>query len=253
MRFIEYEMEDRVAVIRMNRPERLNAMSADMRKELITAFQRFVQDEDAWVGILTGTGRGFCAGRDLKAEAQTGKPPEPVYTKEWNLFGVADTDKPLIAAVNGFAVGAGWYMMIGCDIRVAVESAQFWMGEVPTGVLGPYWLAGVEGMPWSAAFEFAALGERVSARKLLGFGVLNEVVPDDELMPAARRWAKRIVALPPMHVRRTKQLMRAMRPLPDADMLANETATRRYLNALEDTHEAVNAFAEKRPPEFRGR
>ena len=253
MQFIDYSVSERVAVIRMNRPERLNALSPEMFDELRSAFRQFVRDDDAWVGILTGTGRGFSAGRDLKAQAETGNAPEPKYTSEWNIFGVPDTDKPLIAAVNGYAIGAGWYMTAGCDIRVAAESARFSMGEIPTGVLGPYWFPVAEVLPWAMGVEFTLLGEHVPARRLFELGLLNEVVPDEQLMDAAWRWARKFLALPPLHVRRTKALMASMRQSPTPDMVEREMQSRKFLNALEDTTEAAVAFAEKRTPDFHGR
>jgi len=253
MAYVEYELNDRIAVIRMNRPERLNALSVELGDELRAAFKRFTTDDDAWVAILTGTGRGFCAGRDLKAQAEGGPPPRPVYTKEWNLFGVPDTDKPLIAAVNGYAIGAGWYMTAGCDIRVAAESAKFGMGEVPTGVLGPYWFPVAEVLPWAIGAELTLLGENVPASRLLALGLLNEVVPDDQLMDAAMRWARKFLTLPPQHVRRTKALMAAMRQTPNEGQMKGEMDARAFLNELGDTREAAQAFAEKRTPNFTGR
>ncbi len=253
MAFVEYEVIDRVAVIRMNRPERLNALGPEMGGELRAALKRFKEEGDAWVAILTGTGRGFCAGRDVKAQAEGGPPPRPVYTEDWNIFGVPDTDKPMIAAVNGFAIGAGWYMTAGSDIRVAAESAKFGMGEVPTGVLGPYWFSLAEVLPWAIGAEVTLIGENIPARRLYELGLLNEVVPDDELMPAAMRWAKKFLALPPLHVRRTKALMASMRRIPDAKLIAAETEARAFLNDLDDTREAAQAFAEKRAATFTGR
>ena len=253
MAYVEYDCTEHVGVIRLNRPDRLNALSPELFAELRGVFARFVQDDDAWVGILTGTGRGFCAGRDLKAQASGGSPPEPKYTADWNIFGVPDTSKPLIAAVNGYAIGAGWYMTAGCDIRVAAESAQFGMGEIPTGVLGPYWFPGAEVLPWALAAEFTLIGERVSAQRLFKLGLINEVVPDDKLMDAAWVWARKFLALPPLHVRRTKALMASMRHTPNEGLIAREMEARRFLNALDDTKEAAQAFAEKRPAEFKGK
>src|SRR5262249_30169851 len=152
--------------------------------------------------ILTGTGRAFCAGRDLKVQASSGAAPRPRYSKDWNIFGLPDTDKPLIAAVNGFAIGAGWYMTAGCDIRVAADTAQFGMGEIPTGLLGPYWFSVAEVLPWAIGAELTLLGDRVGADRLFQLGLLNEVVPYDQVMEAAMRWARRFIALPPQHVRK---------------------------------------------------
>jgi enoyl-CoA hydratase/carnithine racemase len=253
MAFVEYEVTDHVAVVTLNRPERLNAMSPEMFTELRPTMRRFMDDDDAWILIITGNGRAFCAGRDLKAQAATGKAPEPTYTDEWNIFGMPTTDKPLIAAVNGWAIGAGWYMAAGCDIRVAAESAKFGMGEIPTGVLGPYWFPVAEVLPWCIGAEFTLIGENIPAQRLLDLGLVNEVVPDDQLMDAAWRWARKFLALPPQHVRRTKRLMLEMRTVPDEALIAKEMEARRYLNPLEDTTEAARAFAEKRPPVFKGR
>lgn len=257
MSLVEYSLEDHIAVIRLNRPERLNAMSPPMSDELVEAFRRFNADEAAWVGILTGAGHAFCAGRDMKAQAEGfasdgGKVLGREYTSERNMFGLSDTDKPLIAAVNGFAIGLGWYMTVGCDIRVAASGARFAMAEVPTGVVGPYWLASVEMLPWPIAAEFALLGEQVSAERLLACGVLNAVVPGPELMDEARRWAEKFVRLPPRHVRATKALMLATRGRPGPDTQAREQEIRNQLAELADSKEAVLAWMERRPPVFRG-
>jgi enoyl-CoA hydratase/carnithine racemase len=257
MSLVEYELSDHVAVIRLNRPERLNAMSLEMRDELVEAFRTFNTSDEAWVGILTGAGRAFCAGRDLKAQAEgyasgAGKLKGNVYTSENNLFGLSDTDKPLIAAVNGFAIGLGWYMAAACDIRIAAEGAEFAMAELPTGMLGPYWFAMAEMVPWPVAAELALLGDRVPAERLLPLGLLNAVVPADGLMSEAHRWAERFVRLPPLHVQRTKALMTAMRPLPDRAMLARELEARQALAELADSREAVEAWAERRSPRFTG-
>jgi enoyl-CoA hydratase/carnithine racemase len=254
---VEYSLENHIAVIRLNRPERLNAMSPPMGEELIEAFRQFNADDNAWVGILTGSGRAFCAGRDMKSQAEGfasngGKVLGRVYTSERNMFGLSDTDKPLIAAVNGFAIGMGWYMTIACDIRVAVAGAQFAMTEVATGVLGPYWMAGVEVLPWPIAAEFALLGERVSAERLLACGALNAVVPEHELMEEARRWAEKFAQLPPRHVQGTKSLMRASRAVPGQEIQARERAVRNELAELADSKEAVLAWTERRPAVFRG-
>ena len=256
MSLVEYSREDHIAVIRLNRPERLNAMSPPMSDELVEAFRRFNADDSAWVGILTGAGHAFWR-RDMKAQAEGfasdgGKVLGREYTSERNMSGLSDTDKPLIAAVNGFAIGLGWYMTVGCDIRVAASGARFAMAEVPTGVVGPYWLASVEMLPWPIAAEFALLGEQVSAERLLACGVLNAVVPGPELMDEARRWAEKFVRLPPRHVRATKALMLATRGLPGPDTQAREQEIRNQLAELADSKEAVLAWMERRPPVFRG-
>jgi enoyl-CoA hydratase/carnithine racemase len=258
MGIVEYELDDHIAVIILNRPERLNAVGPDMRAELTKAFAMFNDDDEAWVAILAGRGRAFCAGRDLKAHAegiannsaQSGAGRE--YTSENNMLGVSDTKKPMIAAIHGFAMGLGWYMSMACDIRVAADGTQFGLTEVNTGVLGPYWLAGAELMPWSLAAELALLGERVKAERLYQLGLLNAVVPEADLMSEARAWAEKFVRLPPQHVQTTKALMLETRLMPGPEMQARERAVRGQLSQLADTREAVLAFTEKREPRFTG-
>jgi enoyl-CoA hydratase/carnithine racemase len=258
MSFVSYEQDGHIAVIRLNRPERLNAMSAEMRTEFIAALKTFVDSDSARVAILTGTGRSFCAGRDMKSQAEgysqgDGKMRPLTYTSEYNLFGMSDTDKPIIAAVNGFAIGLGWYMVLDCDIRIAAAGAEFGMTEVPTGALGPYWLAAADVIPWPVAAEFALIGERVPAERLLSLNLLNAVVPPEQLMDEAMRWAGKIAALPPQHVQKTKALMRQMRLIPDQNMLQQERETRFFLADLEDSKEAVLAWNERRAPRYTGR
>ena len=195
-------------------------MSSDMRDELVAHFHEFNDNDDAWVAIITGAGRSFCAGRDLKAQAESiadgdGKIRPLVYSSELDLFGLSDTEKPLIVAVNGYAIGLGWYMALDCDIRLAAAGAEFAMTEIPTGLLGPYWFAGTEVLPWPVAAEYALLGEYVPAERLLDLNLLNAVVPGDQLLDEAYRWARKFTALPPKHVQKTKALMREMRILPD--------------------------------------
>ncbi len=251
--FVQYEVENHVARITLNRPERLNAFTQEMGLAFRRALLDFDNDDDAWVAIITGTGRSFCAGRDIKEQVEAGEANVSRYSYEYNIFGIVDTDKPMIAAVNGFAIGLGWYITVGCDFRIAAESAQFGMAEIPTGLMGPYWFSGVESLPWCIGAELTLIGDRIDARRAYQYGLLNEVVPDDQLLETAEHWAERVLALPPQHVYRTKALMRSMRNMPDAPLLDREAETREYLNALDDTMEAAYAFAEKRTPQFKGR
>jgi E-phenylitaconyl-CoA hydratase len=257
MSFVDYELSNHIGVIRMNRPERLNAMSAEMREDLGAAFKEFNHNDDAWVGIITGTGRAFCAGRDMKAQIGRyaeggGKLVGRVYTPENNMFGLSDTLKPLIAAVNGYAIGMGWYMVANCDIRIAAEDAVFAMTEIATGALPPFWFSPTEGVPWPVGAEFALVGEHVSAQRLLGLNLLNAVVPGNELMDEARRWADKLTRMPPKHLQKAKELMLAMRPLPNTEVLMREREVRGYLAELHDSREAVEAWSQKRPARYTG-
>ena len=258
MSLIEYRVEGGIALIRLNRPERLNALNHAMRDELLEAYADFVANDAARVGLITGSGRAFSAGRDLQeqAEAQASGAEvnlAPEYSRLWGFFDLPETDKPLVAAVNGYAIGSGFYMVLGCDVRVAAESAEFAMGQVPTGLLGPYWLSAAESLPWCIAAELALLGDRIDARRALQHGLLNEVVPDERLMDVAMGYATRLLALPPLHVQRTKALMRGMRRLPNPQGVERELEIRSVLDRLDDTREAAAAFAERRAPRFTGR
>ncbi|GEL21219.1 enoyl-CoA hydratase [Pseudonocardia sulfidoxydans NBRC 16205] len=258
MSLVAYDVDDDVALIRLDRPDRLNAMSEQMRSDLVEAFRRLEEDDAVRAAILTGTGRAFCAGRDLKAQAEgisagDGRLRPRTYSSSANMFGLPDTHKPLVAAVNGFAIGQGWYMVLDCDVRVASSDAEFAMAEVPTGTLGPYWLAGVEGLPWAVATEFCLLGERITADRLLSVGMLNAVVAPDDLMGEARRWAAKLAALPPRHVQTTKRLMRLVRQGPDRGLLDLEKAVRTELSQLADSSEAVLAWRDRRPGRYQGR
>jgi enoyl-CoA hydratase/carnithine racemase len=258
MSLVNYEQDEHVVTIQLNRPERLNAMSAEMKDEFLAAMKAFEDDDSARVAILTGAGRSFCAGRDLKSQADgyaqgDGKMVPLNYNSEYNLFGMPDTNKPIVAAVNGFAIGLGWYMVLDCDIRVAAAGAKFAMTEVPTGALGPYWLGGTDILPWPIAAEFALIGEQVPAERLLELNLLNAVVPAEGLLDEARRWADKLAALPPQHVQQTKGLMRQMRSMPDKEMARKETEARLFLGGREDSKEAVLAWNERRPAHYTGR
>ncbi len=254
MALVEYEVEDHVGIMRFNRPERLNAFNLEMIHEFEGVFKRFVADDSAWAGILTGNGRAFCAGRDLKAELEVGHNNLSIDGRtERSPFYLLEGDKPVIAAVQGYAIGAGFYIALGCDLRIAADTAQFGMGELPTGVLGPYWLSSAEAIPWAVAAELTYFGERISAQRAHELHLINTIVPEDRLMATAVEWAQRLVKLPPLHVRQTKALMDAMRGTPRSDLLAREYTARRYLNALDDTREATLAFSERRAPAFTGR
>lgn len=253
MALVEYELQDRTAIIRFNRPERLNAFSFEMVQAIGETFARFRADEQAWVAVLTGNGRSFSAGRDLKIEVSSGRMDLSRNSVSPSPFYLTETDKPVIAAVNGYAIGAGFYVALGCDMRVAGASAEFGMGEIPTGLLGPYWLSAAESLPWPIAMELTLIGDRISAARALELGLVNQVVPDDDVLEAALRLAGRLAKLPPLQVRRTKAMMTAMRRVPSPEMLAWEYRERGYLNALEDTKEAATAWVEKREPLFMGR
>ncbi len=257
MEFVEYEQTDRIVTIRMNRPERLNAVGAQLRADLAEAWARFMADDDAWVAILTGNGRIFCAGRDLKDEAEArarGERPDNSLPAIFNYYHMPDTEKPIIAAVNGGAWGYGWFMACGSDIVIAAEDARFAMAELPTGAIGPAPVPLLNNIPWIPGSEIVLRGHQISAQRAYELGFVGHVVAPDELMPTAMEIAQEMAALPPLHVQATKRLLMLARPRPTSyqEQVALKQ-TRAGLRDLEDSKEGSRAFAEKRKPIFQGR
>ena len=213
--FVEYEKSGHVATVTMNRPERLNARGAQMGHDLARAWYEFVNDDDARVGVLTGAGRIFCAGRDIQDQAAGGPPPldaadAPVARMEY--LGVPDTNKPIISAVNGGAWGFGWYMVLGSDIAVCADDARFAMSELPTGIIGPAFVPILCNLPWLPGVEVVLRGHTISAQRAYELGLANHMVPPDEVLPRALELAEEIAGLPPVHVQTTKEQLRIARP-----------------------------------------
>ena len=255
--FVNYTVEGHVATIAMNRPERLNTYGSQMREDMTGAWAEAVADDNVRVIILTGEGRIFCAGRDIREQAERGStlpPPPSAAAASLNYFGVPDTDKPIIAAVRGGAWGQGWFLACGSDIVISADDARFAMSEVPTGIIGPAFIPLKMNIPWLVGSEIVLRGHQISAQQAYDAGLLNHVVPSDQVMTLAREIAQEIAALPPRHVQVTKRQLAMARPEPS--YYQSEVAFARgrdELMALDDTREAAQAFAEKRTPVFHGR
>ena len=248
--------EGHIFRVTLNRPEVLNALHAAANRELAAVFDEFERDPELWVSIVTGAGeRAFCAGNDLKVQAAGG---ELEFTKAGfgGLTSRTTCTKPLIAAVNGVAMGGGFEIALACDIIVASERAVFALPEPRVGLAA---LAGgihrlARQVPLKHAMGMLLTGRRVSAQEGCALGFVNEVVPHGELLPAALRWAEQILECAPLSVRGTKQA--AMAGL-DAPSLAAAIGGRYdEIGALlksEDFREGPRAFAEKRKPRWTGR
>ena len=254
--YVKYEVDGHVATITMNRPERLNAFGSLLRNDLGGAWTEAVADDDIRVVILTGEGRIFCAGRDIKEQAERGGGARVGAGADSVLgfYYVPDTDKPIISAVRGGAWGAGWFMCCGSDIVVAADDARFAMAELPTGVIGPAFVPILNNLPWLPGSEIVLRGHQISAQRAYELGLVNHVVPADDVMTTARELAEEVAGLPPMHVQVTKRQLMMARPRPSTyqNQIAFPQALER-LYKLEDTKEAADAFAEKRKPIFKGR
>ena len=249
MSIVEVETQGAVCTIRMNRPERMNALGSELRTELATAWTAFAESPDLEVAIFTGTGRAFCAGEDMKEALERGVPgldsrvgPDP--------FSSGTLDKPVIVAVNGFAMGGGFQLVERCDLRLAVRGAVFEMSEAKRWLLGGYAHGHVAALPHAIATEMA-FAFRFDAERLFELGFLNRLVAPDELMPTAHAMAKHLLTLPPASRANTLAMMRAMRPSvsPDLERFADQL---RNHGAKSDLMESRAAFAEKRKPHFKG-
>ena len=249
MAVVETERHGQVLVVRMNRPERLNALNTEMRTELARIWTDFRHDKQLEVAIFTGTGRGFCAGEDMKETLQTGTPGGTKLAKE-DPFRAGKLEKPVIAAVNGFAMGGGFMLVEATDLRVAVPEAVFEVSEAKRWLLGGYNHGHVANLPYPIAMEMA-LGFRFTAQRFYEIGFINRLVPADRLMAEAMSMAEHLLTLPPASRVNTVHMMRQMRPAPTAQQEKLADALHDH-GAKSDLMESRAAFAEKRKPNFKG-
>jgi enoyl-CoA hydratase/carnithine racemase len=249
MTFVETEKADGVMVVRLNRPERMNALGTEMRAQLAAAWRDFRDDPTVEVAIYTGTGRAFCAGEDMKETVERGSVGGPRPKLE-NPYVDGTLDKPVIAAVNGFAMGGGFMEVERADLRVAVRGAVFEMSEAKRWLLGGYNHGLVNGLPHAIATEMA-FAFRFTAERLYELGFLNRLVDPEALLPTAREMAAHLLTLPPASRVNTLAMMRAMRPKVPPELVRLADALREH-GAKDDLMESRRAFAEKRPPRFKG-
>ncbi|MEE8558870.1 MAG: enoyl-CoA hydratase-related protein [Myxococcota bacterium] len=254
--FCKAERDGRLLIVTINRPEVMNALHPPGSTELATLFDEFEQDPDLWVAIITGAGdRAFCAGNDLKYQASGGEMSWP-DTGFGGLTLRFESPKPVIAAVNGVAMGGGFEIALACDLIVASERAVLALPEPRVGLAA---LAGglhrlPRQIPLKVAMGMILTGRRVNAQEALELGIVNEVVPHDDLLKAARRWADQILECAPLSIRASKETV--MKGLEQASL--REAMRGRYdavatMVRSGDFKEGPRAFAEKRPPQWKGR
>ena len=252
-----YALDGHIATITYNRPDALNAIDGDMRRGLNDAFSRLRDDEDAWVAIVTGAGRAFCAGADMVdgagASGEFGgtfweKPTLNSFESGWEIF------KPVIAAVNGYCLGYGLTLVTWCDFVIASERAQFGFPEVGIGVPT---IVGAIRLPqrlnWQYAMELLLTGERIDATRAKEIGLAGWVVPHDDLMREARQLAERLVRAAPLAARATKEVAVRSQNLTTIDAIRFGETMRRVAGATEDAAEGGRAFREQRSPRWTGR
>jgi 2-(1,2-epoxy-1,2-dihydrophenyl)acetyl-CoA isomerase len=256
MKEVTYEKDGAVAIIKLNRPEKLNAFGNQMKAELRVAWRAFVDDPSARVAILTGEGRAFCAGRDIKEHDAGVMGNATVYEGESDFpmpRHCPVIDKPIIAAINGLAAGGGIAMCLTADLRIASDRAVFMYSELQTGIIGPWDLANDENIPVGSASWIALSGEPLTAQRAYEVGLLGKVVPHEGLMDEAMKLANHVQSLPPKHLMYTINLMHRVR-YQEREPELKKLHTERYTELLysPDTKEAARAFVERRTPVFTG-
>ncbi|WP_308435686.1 enoyl-CoA hydratase/isomerase family protein [Streptomyces phaeofaciens] len=253
--------DDHVTHLTLNRPEALNALAPGQRDELIGLLAAASADPDVRAVVLTGTGRGFCAGADLRGGAPAGERVAGDVARTLRLgaqrlvAAVLDCEKPVIAAVNGTAAGLGAHLALACDLVLAAESARFIevfvrRGLVPDGG-GAYLLPRLIGP--QRAKELMFFGDALTAADAERLGLVNRVVPDDDLPKTAREWAARLAAGPTRALALTKQLVNASLDTDRTTAFAAEAAAQEINMTTADAHEGVTSFVERRGAAFRGR
>ncbi|MGW7405324.1 enoyl-CoA hydratase/isomerase family protein [Streptomyces sp. NPDC054833] len=258
---VERATGEGVSRIALNRPEALNALTPDMRERVIQLLSEASADPDVRAVVLTGTGRGFCAGADLRGGTGSGEriPGDVARTLRLGaqrlIAAVLDCEKPVIAAVNGTAAGLGAHLALACDLVLAAESARFIEVFVRRGLVpdagGAYLLPRLIGP--QRAKELMFFGDALTAPDAERLGLVNRVVPDGELDKTAREWAARLATGPTRALALTKQLVNASLDADRASAFAAEAAAQEINMTTEDAREGLRAFVERRSPEFRGR
>ena len=250
-----YDKEDGVCTITLNRPDRLNAINFQLAFDLEKVLGEIEDDDEARTVILTGAGRGFCAGADIKEMADPSARRLPIG-KRYNFFNtLEDLEKPVIAAINGPCNGGGLELALCCDFRIASQAANFGLGEVKLGIIpaggatarlprliGP-----------GRAKEFLYFGDRVDADEAYRIGLVNKTVPAEELITEAKKWAMDLAERPPLSLKMLKYCVNLGMQMDLLGAIDYEAQSAAVLRNTEDHTEGVMAFVEKRKPVFKGK
>ena len=252
---IEVARVERTAVVTMQRPTVRNAMSSAMAEELDAAFTELAADDEVWAVVLTGAGdQAFCAGQDLK-EVGSARPRRPQPRGGWGGLTRRDFPKPLIAAVNGVALGGGFELVLCCDMVIAEEQARFGLPEVKRGLIAS--AGGLvrisRRLPPSVALQMALTGEPISAEDARSLGLVNQVVATGQSLPAAIELGATIAQAAPLAVRLSKRIIRSVIAADEGSVFELQDQLVDELRQSADFAEGPRAFLEKRPPQWQGR
>ena len=254
---ILYEKKGNIVTVTLNRPDSLNAINRLLRQELAEAIAEFDGDQEAFVAVITGAGRAFCSGRDLKERADDNAQgvqakASASMTKE-SPFMWPRTWKPMIAAVNGFALAGGWSIAQMCDLRIASQEAKLGISETKWSLLPPFGSILSKQIPLSAVLELVLTAQPVTAQRAYDMGFLNKVVSAEDLMDEAMTMAQQIADNAPLAVQTFKELAYRGLNMSNQDISALTYQMYDALLLTEDSQEGPKAFAEKRKPQWKGR
>ena len=252
-----YEKTENIVTITLNRPDSLNSINRQLRADLSEAITTFDGDSDARVAIVTGAGRAFCAGRDLKerasdnAEGRQARAGDSMYPDRPYMW--PQTWKPIIAAINGFALAGGWSIAQMCDLRIASEDAKLGITETKWSLMPPFGTILPKQIGLAATLELCLTAQPVTAQRAYDMGFLNKVVPGDQLMAEAMTMAAQIAENAPLAVQYFKELAYRGLNMSTQDISALTYHMYDQLLTTEDSKEGPRAFAEKRKPNWQGR
>jgi enoyl-CoA hydratase/carnithine racemase len=253
---VDYSKEGKLAIFVLNRPHVMNALDIPALKEFHDALIDFQEDANLWAGIITGAGdRAFCTGIDIRSTLSMNQYQDRSQPLPATLMRGLEITKPLVAAVNGLALGGGLEIILSCDIRIAAENAAFGSPEVSLGLI-PAW-GGTQRLTrqinWCQAAELLLTGKTISAHEAYRMGLVNRVVPKNNLSYASKEWAEVLCNAAPLAVRAAKEAMVKGVSLTLNEGLELEDALETYLKGTEDFYEGIKAFKENRKPFFQAR
>lgn len=255
-----WELTDNVAVITLNRPEVRNAMNRELSGALVEALQQVREDSDIRAAVITGAGRTFSAGADLKERAQVGRAADAsaasvIEASRAAGFSRMAIEKPLLAAIDGYCLAAGFELALLCDIRICTPEARFGLPEITRGFFpgggGPQRL--MRAIPQAVAMEMILTGDPIDAPTALRVGLVSRLVPVHELLPTARQLAQRIAGHAPLAVKAVKEVAQSALDETLEQSLRFGTALRWIIGQTEDAREGPRAFTERRSPRYQGR
>jgi enoyl-CoA hydratase len=252
---IIYEKRNGIGTVTLNRPEVLNSINRLLAKELFEVFDEIADNDEVKVVILTGSGRAFCVGADIKELASSGASPVPLSKTYPNAKKIESLDKPVVVAINGYAIGGGLELAMACDLRIASDISAFGLGEIKLGLLpgagGTVRLPRLVGI--TKAKEMLFLGDLINAEEAYRIGLVNKIVPLKSLPSATENVARELAKRPSLALKMAKSCInQGMQMTLDAALEYEDKALTLLLNS-KDYIEGLRAFMEKRSPDFRGR